>query len=120
MTGSLNLISPYQQYGRWVFDVEESGLVAEPFIEADEVITALVNNIPEANKGFNLMFADFRFSGHQQMLVNTGEEENPWLYHCKHLDVHGSLRSVLSRFYEVAPEKISVSATPQWKVVEKG
>ena len=54
---SINIISPYKLYGSWVFDDERVGLVQEPFVAgADIMMERLVADIPDAAKGFVLIF----------------------------------------------------------------
>ena len=123
MSGPLKTIAPYQREGRWVFDDEAAGLVAEPLAaEAEPLLGALARNINDAESGFNLLIAEIRFPGHQQKLVKIaadGAEDGPWQYECRHLGVKGSLCPALSRLYDTPPEKIYVSATPKWRVVRR-
>ena len=55
---SINLIVPYQYEGMWVFDDPRVGLDKEPFVSgADTMIDVLVADIPDADKGFRLLFS---------------------------------------------------------------
>ena len=59
---SINVIAPYKYEGLWVFDDEKVGLVQEPFVGgADTMIDAIVENIPDADSGFRIIFSADEF-----------------------------------------------------------
>jgi hypothetical protein len=59
---AINIISPYKQYGMWVFDDARVGLVREPFVAwVDIMMECLVADIPDASNGFVLLFAGAPF-----------------------------------------------------------
>jgi hypothetical protein len=54
---AINVISPYRYLGMWVFDDPRVGLVQEPFVAgADTMIDRVVADIPNAEKGFTMIF----------------------------------------------------------------
>ena len=62
---SLQVLRPYKDQGSWVFDDPSVGLVREPFVFGiDEMIGRMVASIPNADKGFRLLFATQPFPGH--------------------------------------------------------
>ncbi len=64
MANSIMVIHPYKYEGVWVFDDAATGLEHEAFISgADEVIDKMVVDIPNADKGFTLIFAATPFPG---------------------------------------------------------
>jgi hypothetical protein len=66
---AINVISPYKHHGMWVFDDPHVGLVQEPFVSgADTWIDRVVADIPNADKGFILIFSSTAFPGHQYRL----------------------------------------------------
>jgi hypothetical protein len=66
---TLNVISPYRYNGMWVFDDAQYGLLREPFVSgADTLIDMAVADIPNAAEGFNMIFSDQAFPGHQHRL----------------------------------------------------
>ena len=63
------VIRPYKTLGMWVFDDARVGLVQEPFVSgADTMIDRFVSAIPNAEKGFNLIFSKSPCPGHQLRL----------------------------------------------------
>ena len=66
---SINVIAPYKHLGMWVFDDPRVGLNQEPFVSgADAMIDRVVADIPNAERGFTLVFAATPFPGHQYRL----------------------------------------------------
>jgi hypothetical protein len=66
---AINVISPYRHHGMWVFDEPRVGLMQEPFVAgADTWIDRVVADIPNAEKGFTLIFSGTPFPGHQYRL----------------------------------------------------
>ena len=66
---AINLIAPYRYQGMWVFDDARVGLDKEPFVSgADTMIDVLVREIPNAQKGFRLLFSETPFPGYQVKL----------------------------------------------------
>ena len=62
---AINLIVPYRYEGMWVFDDTRVGLDKEPFVSgADTMIDVLVADIPNAQKGFRLLFSATPFPGY--------------------------------------------------------
>lgn len=59
---AINVIAPYRYLDMWVFDDPRAGLVAEPFVAgADTMIARVVADIPDAGKGFVMVFSQFPF-----------------------------------------------------------
>ena len=55
---SLFVIAPFWKNGTWVFNDEAHGLVEEPFVSGtDDIISACVKDIPDAESGFRLTFS---------------------------------------------------------------
>src|SRR6266446_6572479 len=66
---AINVIAPYKVHGMWVFDDPRVGLVQEPFVAgADTMIDRVVADIPDAERGFTLIFSTTPFPGHQYRL----------------------------------------------------
>jgi hypothetical protein len=63
---ALNVIAPYKHLGMWVFDDARVGLLQEPFVAgADTMIDRAVADIPDAERGFTMVFSGAPFPGHQ-------------------------------------------------------
>lgn len=72
---AIGVIAPYKYEGMWVFDDPAVGLVREPFVAGiDTMIDRLVASIPDAEKGFRLLFAPTPFPGHTVRLEWRREE----------------------------------------------
>jgi hypothetical protein len=106
---AINIIAPYKHLGMWVFDDPRVGLVQEPFVAgADTMIDRVVENIPEAEKGFLMIFSATPFPGHQVKLEwRRGDWYGDW-YYSPQLDMEGWLCPALFKYFAEAPKEIYV------------
>jgi hypothetical protein len=105
------VIQPYWSSGTWVFDDPATGLVREPFVSGiPEMIDELVKDIPDARKGFRLIFSGSPFPGYQ-MSANWCREEfgGNWYRNDEH-GMEGWLCPALFKYFEKAPRKLYVKA----------
>ena len=66
------VIKPYYFEGKdaWAFDNQDVELIYGPFVEAiSEMINDFVKDIPNAKKGFKLLFSGSPFPGYQRVMV---------------------------------------------------
>ena len=104
---AIMVIHPYKHEELWVFDDEKVGLIQEPFVSgADDIIDKMVVDIPNAEKGFNLIFSATAFPGHQAVFEWRREESGGNWYYCELVKMEGWLCPALFRYFTVAPEKI--------------
>ena len=104
---SIRVIHPYKHEGVWVFDDEKVGLIQEPFVAgADDIIEKLVANIPYAENGFNLIFSDVPFPGHQAEFEWIREEAGGNWYAIKELGMEGWLCPAMFKYFNTTPNKI--------------
>src|SRR3990167_10274288 len=97
---ALAVIHPYRLNGMWVFDDPSVGLYQEPFISgSDKIIDHLVERIPNAERGFNLLFSTDPFPGHTAELTRTCEEFGGNWYHCAEFDLDGWLCPALYKYF---------------------
>jgi hypothetical protein len=109
---AINVIAPYKYLGMWVFDDPHVGLVQEPFVSgADAMIDRVVKDIPEAHKGFTLIFSAAPFPGSQFRLDWRRAEGSGHWYHAPALDLEGWLCPALLRYFPEAPQTIFARAT---------
>ena len=107
MSNAIMVIHPYKHEGMWVFDDEKVGLIKEPFVSgADEIIETMVASIPDAHKGFNLVFSSIPFPGYQLELAWRSAESGGHWYHAKDIDREGWLCPALFKYFEEAPKHI--------------
>ena len=108
---SIMVIAPYRYTGAWVFDDPSSGLVREPFVgTANEMIDALVADIPDADTGFRLYFSVVPFPGHQKKLTwLRGGDQGNW-YKLDDPPLEGWLCPALFKYYRKAPKELYVRA----------
>ena len=99
----INVISPYKHHGMWVFDDPRVGLVQEPFVAgADTMIDRVVADIPDAARGFLLVFSASAFPGHQYRLDWRRSEGGGNWYYSEQLDAEGTtLVQLLEQFLAV-------------------
>ena len=111
---SINIISPYRHHGMWVFDDARVGLAQEPFVAgADTWIDRVVRDIPDADKGFNLIFSASPFPGHQFQLDWRREESRGNWYYSAQLNIEGWLCPALFLYFDEAPKHLYVQVKPR-------
>jgi hypothetical protein len=110
-SNSLMVIAPYRHAGTWVFDDAAAGLRKEPFVAGiPEMIDEMVNDIPNADNGFRLLFSTQPFPGHTHKLVwRRGDNTGNW-YYSEQYDKEGWLCPGLFKYYREAPKEIYVKA----------
>jgi hypothetical protein len=65
----INVIQPYWYLDMWVFDDPRVGLSAEPFVGgADTMIDRVTSHIPDAKRGFNMVFSGIHLAMIRLML----------------------------------------------------
>jgi hypothetical protein len=106
---AINVIAPYRYLDMWVFDDPRVGLVAEPFVAgADTMIDRVVADIPDAAKGFVMVFSQFEFPGHQHRLEWLRAENSGNVYRSPDLDMEGWLCPALFKYFETPPAALFV------------
>jgi hypothetical protein len=110
-SNSLGVIFPYQREGVWMFDDENAGLQAEPFVSgAPEIIDRLVEQIPDARRGFALYFSRSPFPGYQAELEWVREEYGGNWYRWRATGMEGWLCPALLKYFPEAPPRIFCKA----------
>ncbi len=110
---SLFVIAPYKYLGMWVFDDPQVGLVQEPFVGgADAIIDRVTAGIPDAEKGFRIVFSAEPFPGHDLHLLWRRREMSGNVYYCEALDAEGWLCPALFRYFESAPKELYAKFGP--------
>jgi hypothetical protein len=111
---SIFVIAPYKWEGMWVFDDSRVGLHREPFVSgADVMMDKLVANLPDAEKGFRLVFAGTPFPGYTAKLQWRREEFGGNWYYSPQFDMEGWLCPALFKYFPTAPREIFVKAEPR-------
>jgi hypothetical protein len=106
---SINIIAPYKHHGMWVFDDERAGLVKEPFVSgADTMIDRVVADIPDAARGFTMIFSSTPFPDHQYRLDWRRPDGGGNWYYSEQLDLEGWLCPALFRYFSEAPMQLYV------------
>lgn len=113
---AIMMIKPYFD-GTWVFDDEEVGLRKEPFVcGVPEVLSMLVEDIPDADNGFNMYFSANEFPGYQAKAVRKTEPGMPheqgtvYKIEVAGMEMEGWLCPALFKYFAEAPENIYVKA----------
>lgn len=106
---TINVIQPYKVNGIWVFDDESVGLKREPFVSGtDDIIELLVNDIPDAENGFNLLFSSEKFPGSQIEFEWRRKEHGGNWYYFKPYAMEGWLCPALFKYFGEAPKRIYI------------
>jgi hypothetical protein len=110
---AIMVIAPYRYQGTWVFDDPAANLVREPFVAGiPEMIDHLVADIPEADKGFRMLFSAKPFPGHQKMLtwIRADESKTGNWYRLEDPPMEGWLCPSLFKYFAKAPAELYVKA----------
>ncbi len=111
---AISVLFPYKYEGMWVFDDAAVGLLREPFVlGVDEMINRVVANIPNADKGFRLLFSPTPFPGYAVKLEWRREEYGGNWYHCPQLEIEGWLCPALFKYFDAAPKELYGKAEPK-------
>ncbi|NJK29582.1 MAG: hypothetical protein HC851_20310 [Acaryochloris sp. RU_4_1] len=111
MTNAIMVIAPYRYQEMWVFDDPQVGLVQEPFVSGiPAMIDRLVADIPHADRGFKLIFAQTPFPGYQAQLNWVREEFGGHWYHWQAHNLEGWLCPALFKYFETAPQHLFCQA----------
>ncbi len=106
---AIMVIHPYRFEGMWVFDDERVGLVREPFVSgADAIIDRLVEEIPNPDTGFSLIFSAQPFPSYQAKCEWQREEYGGHWYYNEALDMEGWLCPAMFKYFESAPKELYV------------
>jgi hypothetical protein len=104
---SIMVIAPYRHLGMWVFDDERVGLVQEPFVAgADTIIDLAVAGIPNAEKGFRLVFAAKPFPGYTLKLDWVREDMSGNVYFSNEHQLEGWLCPALLKYFDSPPREL--------------
>ena len=110
-SNSLLVIAPYKHAGTWVFDEPSRGLKQEPFVAGiPQMIDKLVSGIPDADKGFRLIFSAQEFPGYTHKLEWKRKDTSGNWYYCPQFDAEGWLCPALFKFFKNRPTEIYVKA----------
>jgi len=111
---SITLIAPYRYEGMWVFDDLRVGLDKEPFVSgADTIIDILVAGIPNADKGFRLLFSAEPFPGYTSKIEWRRPEYGGNWYFAPALGKEGWLCPALFKYFDKAPAEIYLKVEPK-------
>jgi hypothetical protein len=115
VSNQIQAIRPYwkQSIQTWVFDDERAGLVEEPFVSgADTFLTYLSKDVPDALKGFRLLFSSAPFPGYQHQLNWSRQEMGGNWYRSEQPAMEGWLCPALFKYFDRAPPVLYVRADP--------
>ena len=108
---SILVLNPYQHASTWVFDDPTRGLEKEPFVAGiPGIIDRVVDEIPDADKGFRLLFSAQSFPGYTHTLVWQRKGSGGNWYRCPQLEMEGWLCPALYKYFRRAPETIYFKA----------
>ena len=111
MANSILVIYPYRHFETWVFDDDQVGLVREPFVSGiPEMIDQLVQEIPQAEFGFKMLFSATHFPGYQAELTWLREEFGGNWYQWQEKSLEGWLCPALFKYFDAAPLKLYCQA----------
>jgi len=111
MSNAMMVIYPYREQYTWVFDDERAGLIREPFVQGvPQMIEALVADIPNADRGFRLLFSANPFPGYQAEMVWFKTEYGGNWYRWEAKNMEGWLCPALFKYFLEAPPKFYCKA----------
>jgi hypothetical protein len=105
------VINPYWNNSAWVFDDAEVGLFREPFVAGiDKMIDLLIAGIPNAHRGFKMLFSANPFPDYDVKLEWRREDCGGNWYHSALFNMEGWLCPALFLYFKQAPKLIYVQA----------
>ena len=111
---AISVLFPYKYEGMWVFDDPAVDLRREPFVSGmDEIISDVVRAVPDADKGFRLLFSTGPFPGYMIKLEWRREEYGGNWYFCPQLKKEGWLCPALFKYFDTAPPELYAKAEPK-------
>ncbi|OCC04922.1 hypothetical protein BA190_11015 [Labrys sp. WJW] len=111
---AINVIAPYRHLGMWVFDDPKVGLVQEPFVGgADTLIDQATAHIPNASKGFVMVFSASPFPGSTFQLEWRRADGSGNIYFSPDFGNEGWLCPALLRYFDQPPMAIHVQIRAQ-------
>ena len=111
MSNALMVIVPYRWEGMWVFDDPAVGLTREPFVSGvPEMIDFVVSQLPDAERGFRLIFSANPFPGYQMRLDWLREDFGGNWYRWVERDMEGWLCPALFKYFDRAPATLYARA----------
>jgi hypothetical protein len=115
MPAGILVLEPYREGGTWLFDDPVTGLHREPFVgEVNTLLDRLAAPIPDAHRGFRLLFWDQPFEGFQVELrwLRQDPVEGNW-YRADETGEEGWLCPALFCYFPVAPPRLFVRGEPK-------
>src|SRR5687768_18603464 len=113
VANQIHVIQPYRHASTWVFDDPSVGLDKEPFVSGiPQMIDTLVANVPNAEKGFRLLFSAEPFPGYQVELIKVRTEYQGVWYRWVDRKAEGWLCPALFRYFQTAPPRLYARAEP--------
>jgi hypothetical protein len=107
------VLQPYKEANTWAFDDPQVGLKREPFVAGiPEILDRLTKDIPDAPRGFRLLFSTTPFPGHQIELTWLRAETAGNWYRCEEYQTEGWLCPALGRYLPTPPKKLYAKAEP--------
>ena len=111
MANNMMVVFPYREEGTWVFDDSAAGLIKEPFVcGIPEMIDIMVQNIPDADKGFKMLFSDNPFPNYQAELVYSRSEYGGNWYSWGEQNLSGWLCPAMFKYFVNTPSNIYCKA----------
>lgn len=105
------VIQPYRTHGTWVFDDPVHGLVQEPFVSGiPEMIDILVQDIPNSNEGFRLLFSAGEIPDFQKKIAWKREDGGGNWYQDPDTGMEGWLCPALFKYFVAPPQTLYVKA----------
>ena len=108
---AVSVIFPYRLEGVWVFDDASAGLVRDRYQRGRHILDVLTEHIPEAAKGFKIIFSAKPFPGYTARFVWTRTECGGNWYRWPERKMEGWLCPALLKYFESPPKEIFVPAS---------
>lgn len=107
------VIAPYKYQGAWAFDDPVVGLVREAFVAGiDVMLDKLTALIPNAERGFRLIFSATPFPGYTVKLGWRREEYGGNWYYSPEFEMEGWLCPALFKCFPKTPPELYGRAEP--------
>jgi hypothetical protein len=103
------VIAPHKVTSTWVIDDESRGLKREPFVAGiPKLLDQLTQDIPNAEKGFRLLFSAQSFPGHTHKMIWKRKDGSGNWYYSQEFKTEGWLCPALLKFFPSPPKEIYI------------
>lgn len=114
MGNALMVVAPYWFQGSWVFDNPALDLDKEPLLLGDQkLIDELVSEIPDAKRGFRMIFSEKPFSCVEKGFLRIRQQKNPKWMRLGEFSFAEKFNPTFFKYFNNPPKRIFMRIEPR-------